>query len=383
METIALSALTQTITDFLSVRFEGQTFRIKAEITDVKKYPQKSWCFLKFIEKQGTVIIAEMKGVFWNKSYASITRFEDITGQPFENGLEITCDVQVKFHQRNGLSLEVLHIELSHLLGSLELERRETLLRLEKEHPGQIKKQPDGSYLTVNNGTVLPVVIQHMALISAPHSDGLRDFKNELANNKYEYDFIIDEYLCIIQGEQAAGNICRQLEAIKASGKAYDAVAIVRGGGSVTDFKPFDNFMLALTAATFPIPILAGIGHDRNTSVLDLMTRQFKTPTKVAAFIIEVNFQFEQTIEELYEQIKLNIVQKLDSLARELDYMQRTIENLSPAKLVQRGFAIVTQKGKVIADAAELDESVPIDTYLKNDKITSNIEKIVRYARKQ
>src|ERR1035441_7286735 len=143
---IRLSELVEYIEDAISERFGGETFWITCEITDVKKYADKKWCFLKFIEKEGNSITTEIKGAFWGNSYYNIENFEKLTGQEFSKGLEISCNVLVRFHKRYGLSLEVQEIDYKYSLRKLELEKQKTLERLLKENPKTIKLE-DGQYI--------------------------------------------------------------------------------------------------------------------------------------------------------------------------------------------------------------------------------------------
>lgn len=349
--------------------------KIKAEITDVKKYPHKRWCFLKFIEKDGENIIAEMRGVMWNTGYEALQKFEKATGQKFESGIEIICDVQVKYHSKFGLTLEIYDIDILHIVGSLELEKQKTINRLLTECATFIQER-DGEFFTYNNNLPLPSVIQKIALITAPNSDGQRDFLHELQHNAYGYAFGVDLYLCTIQGDSAAPLIVEQLQQIIQSNKHYDAVVLIRGGGSATDFKPFDNFEVAKCIASFPFPVLTGIGHDRNTSIADLMARQFKTPTKVATFIVEQSLFLESKTEELIVKMNHAIKHYFVSLHQQLQYISQTIELSDPKNILNKGFAMVTHNGKIVSDAAQLKEGDAIQTILFNTTITSTINKI-------
>ncbi|MEO7768905.1 MAG: exodeoxyribonuclease VII large subunit, partial [Ferruginibacter sp.] len=183
-----LSDLVNEIHAAINSRFAGRTCWIRAERTDVKKYKDKRWCFLKFIEKDGNVISTEMKGVFWSGTYHHVENFEKETQQLFASGLEITCSVRVRFHKRFGLDLEVLAIDFAYAIGKMEIERKQTLDRLVKENEG-IQLLSDGNFSTINNRLGLPTVFKKIALITAPNSDGQRDFKEVIEKNKYGYVF--------------------------------------------------------------------------------------------------------------------------------------------------------------------------------------------------
>jgi exodeoxyribonuclease VII large subunit len=375
MQAINLSQLLYKIDETLQSQFGYQTFWIKAEITDVKKYESKRWCFLKLIEKKDSEIIAEMKATAWSQGYVFIEQFERLTQQHFANGLQIICKVKVKYSIKYGLSFDVLEIDNSFALGQIELQKQATLKRLVDESNGQITKD-DEHYFTPNKKLKLPVVIQKIALITAQNSDGQRDFNNELLNNNYGYAFEIDEYLCQIQGENAHQNIIKQFEQIFASNIQYDCVAMVRGGGSETDFKPFEQYDLAKLVANFHIPIFTGIGHDRNTSIVDLMARQLKTPTKVAAQIVDHNYMFENNLLYQFNQIEQNIALKIDRAKQNLLNLKRLLQSLDPQNVLKKGYALVKFNNKIISNTNQLQKGNEIETYIKNTKIVSKISNI-------
>ena len=173
---LQLSELVALVQETIEDRFYEDSFWITAEITDVKKYESKRWCFLKFIEKQGNTIATEMQGVFWANGFQHILRFERLTKQAFKDGIEISCRVQVKFHPKYGLKLEVLEIDTSFVIGKTEEERQNILERLLKENPFHIRLIDD-EYITTNKQLKLPPVVQRVALVTAPNSDGQRDFR--------------------------------------------------------------------------------------------------------------------------------------------------------------------------------------------------------------
>ena len=375
MQAINLSQLLYKIDETIQSQFGYQTFWIKAEITDVKKYESKRWCFLKLIEKKDTEIIAEMKATAWSQGYVFIEQFERLTQQHFTNGLQIICKVKVKYSIKYGLSFDMLEIDNSFALGQIELQKQATLKRLIDESNGQITKEEE-HYFTPNKKLKLPVVIQNIALITAQNSDGQRDFKNELLNNNYGYAFKVDEYLCQIQGDNAHENIIKQFEQIFASNIHYHCVAMVRGGGSETDFKPFEQYELAKLVANFHIPVFTGIGHDRNTSIVDLMARQLKTPTKVAAHIVDHNYMFENNLLYQFNQIEQNIALKIDRAKQNLVNLKRLLQSLDPENVLKKGYALVKINNKIISNTAQLQKGNEIETYIKNTKIVSVISSV-------
>ncbi len=374
ISSIRLSALTEEIQDCISASFNSRTFWITAEIADVKKKADKKWCYLKFIEKEGRNIVTEINAVFWSQGYVFIENFEKATQQTFKDGIEITCRVKVSFHEKYGLKLEVLEIDFAYTLGQLELERQQTLEKLLSENPKHVRLI-DELYFTYNNQLALPSVLQKIALITAPDSDGQRDFKQELEKNKYGYSFQIKEHLTQIQGDKAAVLILNELRKIEQNLGEYDVVAIVRGGGSQTDLKPFDDYELARCVAAFPIPILTGIGHDRNTSIVDLMARQLKTPTKVANVIVERNFDFENRILLLKERLENQVEQLFKNAKNDLKEIRRIINASNPTTILKKGFAIVKRGDAILTNAGSVKEKEEIQVVFEKETLQTTVTK--------
>nr|MCU0395945.1 exodeoxyribonuclease VII large subunit [Chitinophagaceae bacterium] len=267
--------------------------------------------------------------------YAQIRRFEQATGQAFANGLEVSCHVAVRFHPRYGLKLEVLEIDPSFTLGQMELQRQRTLDRLLHDYPAYIQ-YADGEYRTSNKALPWPRVMQRVALIAAPGSDGYRDFVHELQHNAYGYRFQLSVFPASVQGQQAVAQISAQLDAIWPQAAQYDVVALVRGGGSTTDFAPFDDYEVAQRIARFPIPVFTGIGHDRNTSIADLMGCQFKTPTKVAAAIVDTALHFESQLMALKDQLSALWSAQTRHYAHQLQVWDTRMQQVVPFQLHRR-----------------------------------------------
>ncbi len=371
---ITLSELTQEIQNTLDERFTGQSFWISAEISDVKKQSVSKRCYLKLIERSGSTTLAELKAVFWSNSYDQIEAFEKSTKQEFVNGLKIICLVKVRFHQIYGLNADVLQIDIAHSLGTIELERQATLEKLLKENPNEIQ-QIGEYYRTISNSLPLPIVVQRIALITAVNSDGQRDFLKEISENKFGYQLEVREYLCTIQGDTAHELIIQQLNEIEKEKDHFDVVAIVRGGGSQTDFEPFEKYDLAKKVALFPLPIFTGIGHDRNISIVDLMARPYKTPTKVAAQLIEYNFEFENLMLRLKERFDQEAIQLMHSAKEELSKVKRLVKMASPSSTLKRGFAIISKNKKIVVHPSQISLGDTVDIELMNEILTSQILK--------
>ena len=374
IEKIKLSQLVEHIQETIFDRFEGEEFWVSAQITNVKKYESTRRCYLTLEDYENGEKTAEIRAVFWANYYTEIERFEKITKQIFTNGIEIICKVKVRFHKVYGMNLDVIGIDLAHTLGTLELERKQTLERLLKENPNTIQLY-DGVYRTYNNRLPLPLIIKNIALITAPNSDGQRDFLQETTKNKHGYSFLIKEFLTTIQGDNAHKLILEQLKLIEKDKQQFDVLAIVRGGGSQTDFKPFDDYELSNYVANFNIPIFTGIGHDRNQSIVDLMAIEQKTPTKVASLFVEHNFDFENKLIELKTNFFDLILWQLQNAKDNLNNAKRIVKLSSPEAILNRGFAIVTVNNKIVTDPANINENTEIQTLLRNETIYSTVTK--------
>jgi exodeoxyribonuclease VII large subunit len=371
---IKLSQLIEEINETIQVQFEGHAYWVSAKIMNVKKYETNRRCYLTLEEYENGIKIAEIKSVFWAGAYAEIEKFEQLTKQGFKDGIEIICRVKVRFHKIYGLNLDIIQIDLAHTVGTLELERQQTLDRLLKENPSTIQLF-DGVYRTYNNRLPLPAVIENIALITAPNSDGQRDFKQEIIKNKHQYRFTVTEFLTTIQGDTAHKLILEQLILIEQIGIPYDAVAIVRGGGSQTDFKPFDDYELSKYIANFPIPVFTGIGHDRNQSIADLMAREQKTPTKAASLFVEHNFEFENNLIRLKTIFFDLIKNQIQNAKEKLEHAKRIVKLSSPQAILNRGFAIITINNIIITDPTLIKENAAMQTILRNETIYSTVTK--------
>lgn len=376
-EKIKLSDLVEHIKETIQDSFEGEVFWVSAQITNVKKYESNRRCYLTLEEYVGGEKTAELKAVFWSNYYAEIEKFEQQTKQVFKNGIKIICKVKVRFHSIYGLNLDVMQIDVAHTIGSLELLRQQTLQQLLKENQATIQLF-DGVFRTFNNRLPLPLVVKNIALITAPNSDGQRDFLQEINKNKHAYTFVVKEFLTTIQGDNAHQLILEQLKLIEKDKLCFDAIAIVRGGGSQTDFKPFDDYELSKCVATFSIPIFTGIGHDRNQSIVDLMAREQKTPTKVATLFVEHNFDFENKLIELKTTFFNLVSEQIQQAKENLNNAKRIVKLASPEAIMNRGFAIVTCNNKIITNPKDIKENADLQTLLRDEIIFSTVTKKVK-----
>ncbi len=332
---IPLSALAAVIRESVETIFGQQTFWVIAETADVKKYAQKRWCFLKLIEKDGADMVCEMYANIWSNAYNSVQRFEKVTGKEFSSGLQIACQVKVVFHERFGLRLEVVQVDAAYTHGLHEMQKQQTIERLVKTYPNAIQ-MVDGELVTFNQRLKAPRVWQRIALVAAANSDGYRDFMRELETNPQGFYFQVQHFAVQVQGTVAAQQIAAALQAIHPIASNFDVVAIVRGGGSDTDFSPFDDFEVARSIALFPIPVVTGIGHDRNITIADMMGWPQKTPTKAAAVIVDSALRFASELMQVSDTLQDIYIRRIQTAKTALQQAKMTMHWLVPRRLERR-----------------------------------------------
>jgi exodeoxyribonuclease VII large subunit len=378
--------------------FGRQSFWVIAETTDIKNYPDRNYCFLGLAEKNGSSVVAKIDAVVWSQHYHIIYNFEKATGMRFEKNMRLLLQVVIDYKPAWGLRLHVLQIDHQFTLGQLAMEKDLTLQKLVKENPNDIAAE-EGIYSTTNKRLGQQLVMQRIALITAPDSDGQRDFLHELNSNQFGYQFWVDEYHSLMQGAQAATAMVTQLKKVLQSEKAYDAVVITRGGGGQLDFGPFDAYELGLAIARFPIPIITGIGHERNVSIADLMAhQQVKTPTKAADWLVQHNLAFETRILQLMERMKTAATQQINdgknSLSQWQNNLSHAVDNflneqhyslselatkiklLHPHNQLKRGYAMLKKGNTIITSIRQLKQEDSLTITLHDGSIATQIKNI-------
>lgn len=277
------------------------SYWVQAELSEVNPN-RNGHCYVEFVQKakRGNQFVAKARGNIWANVYAFLAPyFEQATGQRFAAGLKVLVNVQVTFHEVYGLSLNVLDIDPTYTLGDMARKRKEILDQLEAE-----------GVLNMNKEVPMPVLPQRVAVISAPTAAGYGDFCNQLKNNPQGYVFYPKLFPAVMQGAQTESSIIQALDAVAAEMDHFDVVVIIRGGGAVADLASFDTYPLAVNVAQFPLPIITGIGHERDDTVLDLVANtRVKTPTAAAEFLIG---RLDETSSELEElaQVLVSCVQQ-------------------------------------------------------------------------
>ena len=393
MSPIRLSDLAFTLEAVIDEAFGQKAVWVVAETSDIKNYPDRGYCFLTLVEREsGRETVAKVEACIWRRNYHTISQFEQATGMTFARNIQLLLLVSVSYSPVYGLRLEIQKIDPSYTLGNLERERQAVLDALIQNQPDLVWLEA-GQYITANQLLPRPAVMQRLALITAPNSDGWRDFRHELAQNPFGYDFVVDEFLTQVQGQNAERAICGQLERIRSSDVGYDAVVIVRGGGSQLDFGSFDTYLMGETVAGFPIPVLAGIGHERNVSITDLLCHQsVKTPTKAAAFLIEHNREFEASCLQLRDRLGVVAREALQTAREGIDreterlrfvsqlYFRNqhtrltekvvTLRHLDPANTLRRGYALLLRNGRILTQTTDVQPGETLQVQLHDGTIT-------------
>jgi exodeoxyribonuclease VII large subunit len=283
----ALSEIAMSLHNVIE-RTYPQPYFIKAEILKLNYYPHSGHCYPELIEKEGDKIKAEIRGVIWSSQYQQINaRFKRITGEPLRENISILCLAKIEYSPKHGLALHIQDIEPSFTLGELMKNRAECIERLKKE-----------GVFDNNRKLQLPLLPKRIAIISVETSKGYSDFITTLKENQDGYCFETQLFPSILQGEKAITGITAQLAAIENRKEDFDCVVIVRGGGGDVGLSCYDDYQMARRVATYPLPVLTGIGHSTNLTVVDMVAHTHKiTPTEVAYMLLQSFKNFDETVE--------------------------------------------------------------------------------------
>lgn len=250
---------------------------VAAELSEVRT-AAGGHCYVEFVEKgaRGNGLVAKARGIIWRDVYALLAAdFECATGRPLAAGMKVMVQVEASFHELYGYALRVTDIDPAYTLGDMARRRREILAQLEAD-----------GVLTLNKELPLPRPLRRIAVVSSSTAAGYGDFCHQLDNTPFAFDTRL--FPATMQGDGVEASIIAALDRIAAEREEWDAVAIIRGGGAVSDLNGFDTYLLAANVAQFPLPVLTGIGHERDDTVLDIVAHtRCKTPTAVAAFLIQ------------------------------------------------------------------------------------------------
>lgn len=382
-------------------------FWVQAELSDVRTN-STGHCYLEFIQKdlRSNNLIAKARGTIWANVFRLLKPyFEEATGQAFVSGIKVLVQVTVSFHELYGYSLTVQDIDPTYTLGDMARRRKEILKQLEEE-----------GVLTLNKELDMPRLPQRIAVISSPTAAGYGDFCHQLQNNSRGFYFYTELFPALMQGDRVEESVLSALDKVNARLSEFDVVVIIRGGGATSDLSGFDTYLLAASCAQFPLPIITGIGHERDDTVLDSVAHtRVKTPTAAAEFLIEsmndaadeleiLAVRLQESVRNLLSQeqrklvtyknripssayrrisnakltlltAKKDIAQVVTaSLSRyrhRLELLQQRLTDASPEKQLARGYSITLKDGKVVKNAEELQADDEIITRLQCGEVTS------------
>lgn len=324
----SLYQLNQQIKQQLTEAF-GQPQWVIAEISEINTN-RSGHCYLELIEKSADndQIIAKARATIWSFTYRMLKPyFETTTGQVLTRGLKVLVKATVEFHEVFGLSLNISDIDPSYTMGDMARRRREIILRLEEEGIARMNKEIE-----------LALVPQKIAIISSPSAAGYEDFIKQLEHNSRGYKVYHHLFPAVMQGKDAEQSIIHALERVFEHDLFFDAVAIIRGGGSTADLLCFDGYELAANVAQFPIPVLTGIGHERDESVVDLVSHtRLKTPTAVAEFIINTIDGFYNNLMMLQDGIVTGTQRYIDQNRHLLDTLPHRLKSTTQTHLNKQG----------------------------------------------
>ena len=362
-------------------------------------------------EKDGrtNAIVARARVNCWANRYGHLSReFREATGETLRAGLTVMLEVTVTFHPQYGYSLNIVDVDPSYTLGDMARRRQQILRQLEAD-----------GILHDNQTLPLPLVAQRVAVVSSPTAAGYGDFCDQLAHNDYGFHFHLKLFPATMQGSRVEESVAEALERIAAEAEQWDVVVIIRGGGATSDLSDFDSYPLAACVAQMPLPVLTGIGHERDETVLDHVAHtHLKTPTAVAAFLIQHAADAAGHLDELGERLTRRVTERLAgerqrlarleavlplsfrsvrerqerrlvlmrqrivaasrertaSEAHRMALTEERLRGLDPEVLLKRGYSMTLAGGRLVRDASQVGPGQVIVTRLAHGELTSVVK---------
>ena len=384
-ENISLLQLQEMIGEAVSENFPGAVW-VRAEISELKH--SRGHCYLTLVEKEegSALVVAKASAIIWASSFRLLgPYFETTAGSPLASGMNVLVKVRVQYSELYGLSLIICDIDPSYTVGELEAQRLRTVQRLQEE-----------GMFDMNPSLPLAALPRRLAVISSATAAGWRDFVRQLQQNGAPYGFEVELYPALMQGAECPASIVAALDAVAASGKAYDAVLILRGGGGAMDLSCYDDYELAVNVAQFPLPILTGIGHDHDYHVVDMVAHtNVKTPTALADFLTGRFEEAEGAVDRLAQRLQLAVYARLGAREARVEQLASRVRSAvalrcaealhrverlelraraaSPQDILEKGFAIVVKDGRRTAAAASLAKGDKITIILADAQVDAQI----------
>ena len=383
---LTLRQLNLMVKDSIEMQLPDE-YWVEAELAECRE--RGGHCYLELIEKEDTTNtpVAKASAKCWRQTWQMIQPyFERTTGQALRTGMKVLLKVYAQFHEAYGFSWIVTDIDPTYTLGDMARKRQEIIRQLKEEGVFDLQRE-----------LCIPRFAKRIAVISAAGAAGYGDFCRQLEDNEYGFKFEVTLFPAIMQGEQVESSVVAALNKIYPSISDFDVVVIIRGGGATSDLSGFDTLALAENVAQFPIPIITGIGHDRDESILDMVANtHVKTPTAAAALLIDNLRQVLERINEAQQRITMAINQRLANQKTRLSNLQTLIPVLSqrilsdarhrlelieqklqshdPQLQLKRGFSITLHNGRAVHDPTQLKEGDEIETRVEKGTVRSIVK---------
>ena len=383
MKQYSLLELCDCIDEALQSKLE-ETYWVRAEIASLT---ERGHCYMELVEKaKNNSIAAKVRATCWSHVYHLLAAyFANETGQMLSVGMQVLLQVEVSFHAVYGLSVNVVGIDPTFTLGDLARQRQQTIQRL----------QEDG-VMEMQRSLKMATLPRRIAVISAADAAGYGDFCHQLESNSGGFRFRTELYPAVMQGEQSPASIIRALGEIAERTEEYDVVVIVRGGGASTDLRNFDDYSLALHCANFPLPIIAGVGHTRDVSVVDMVVHtSVKTPTAAAEWLINAMQEQAEKVGELYvrlqrvaqhaihkqqnrlealwQALRFATQRRISKQRNQLELWEKTIGIHSPERIYRMGYRLTTVNGKVVRSIHDVKAGEEMLTHTGDGVIRSEV----------
>ena len=407
-ERLTLFELNRLVREVLECEMPNE-YWVEAELSECRE--SRGHCYMELIQKEehNATPIAKASAKCWASKWMLIRPyFERITGQQLHAGMKVLLKVYPQFHEAFGFSWIVTDIDPTYTLGDMARKRQEIIRQLKEEGVFDLQKELE-----------LPLFCQHIAIISSESAAGYGDFCNQLDNNPYGFQFQTHLFPAIMQGEEVEQSIIQALNHINDLQDTFDCVVIIRGGGATSDMSGFDTLLLAENVANFPLPIITGIGHERDETILDMVSHtSVKTPTAVAALLIDnlksvldaindaqvhltncvqhklstlsnqlttiqetlprlfsiVKTRQEARIEAIEAKFPMLVERRLTAEKHRLQLIEEKTKALDPRLLLRRGYSITLFKGKAVRNPQSLKAGDEIETHLEQGTIKSIIK---------
>jgi len=376
MAPLTLTELCRLIGETLENNLAG-TYWVKAEISSLAQ--RGGHLYLELVDTPpsggwgassgGRGASAKMRATCWAGTQEMLMAyFESETGQTLQPGMTVLVEVEIQYHPVYGLSLSIVGIDPSYTLGDIARKRQQTIAQLKAD--GLIDAQ---------QLLPLPTLIRRIAVVSSPSAAGYEDFKHQLDNSPYRFETTI--FGATMQGDSAAPSILAALEEISSVIRnssfvirPFDAVVIIRGGGATTDLSCFDDYTLCAVCAQYELPILTGIGHTRDISVLDLVAHEaLKTPTAVAEWLIHRMDEQAERIQTLTLRLARTAERQLLIRRHRIELLEQRLAACNPERIYRMGYSLLTKNGKPVRSVADLQPGDSVTTHLADGSVHSRI----------